>query len=197
MSEVLDIQRLSRRIQLAPHSIWKPKGKPATLTETQKQRLQLDRSQPLHSLASPPPGSPSPPRQSLLPMQRMLLHGKRRVCKPSEHTGPLTDAQDALNIAPDCQGKSISGCMLRAQGKTHAVDSSLAYRTESSLSRGRGTRLHREEQDQHSSNSDKAHSECRRRGGPEDVDAGHMPSPRAGWTTSIGADVHGQHHQRR
>ena len=187
MSEVQDIQGLSRRIQSAPHSIWKPKGKPATLTKTQKQRLQWDRSQPLHSLASPPPGSPSPPRQSLLPW----------VCKPSEHTRPLTDAQDALKIAPDCQAKSISSCMPRAQGKTHAVDSSLAYRTESLLSRDWCTRLHREEQDQHSSNPDRAHSEDRGRGGAKDVDAGHMPSSRDNWTTSIAADVHGQHHQRR
>ena len=192
MSEVQDIQRLSRRIQSAPHSIWKPKGKPAALPETQKQRLQSNSSQPLLSLASPPPGSSSSSRRSLLPMQHMLLHGKGRVRKPSEHTRPLKNAQNNLKIAPDCQEKGISGCVPRAPGKSHAVDSSLAYRTESSLSRGRSTRLHREEQDQHSSTPDRAHSEGRGRGGPEDVDTGHMPSPHNGWSNSIDADVHGQ-----
>ena len=130
-------------------------------------------------------------------MQRMLLHRKGRVCKPSEHTRPLTDAQDALKIAPLCQEKGIAGCMPKAPGKAHAVDSSLAYRTEPSLSRERGTRLHRKEQDQHSNNPNRAHSEHEERGGAKDVDTGRMPSPRDGWTNSIGADVYGQHHQRR
>ena len=197
MSEVQDIQRLSRRIQSAPHSIWKPKGKPATLPETHKQRLESDRSQPLHSLASPPSGLPSPSRRGLLPMQRMLLHGKGRVCKPSEHTRPLTDAQDALKMAPDCQEKDFLGCMPRAPGKSHAVDSSVAYRTEPLLSRERGTRLHSEEQDQHSSKPDTAHSEGRGRDGSKMVDTGQMPSPCDGWITSIGVDGHGQHRQRR
>ena len=197
MSEVQDIQRLSRLIQSTPHSMWKLEGKPATLLETQKQRLRLDRSQPLHSLASPPPGSPSSPKQSLLHTQHMLLHGKGDLCKHSEHQRSLTDAQDVLKVASRCQERHITGRTPRAPGKSHAMDSSLAYRAESLLSRGWGTRLHEEDQEQHTSNSDRARSEGRGRGGAEDVDAAHMPSPHDRWTTSIGADVHGQHRQQR
>ena len=197
MSEVQDIQRFSRRIQAASHSLWKPNGESAKPSESQTERLQSKKSQPLHSLASPPPNLPRPSRQKLPAVQHMRLHEKGGHCKPPDDRRDLTGARDVLNIIPGRQQQHHQGHMPRAAGRMHAKGSGLAYHTQSSLSRDSGMRLHSTEQEQHSSKQAKSAAGDAGNGSAQDMGLNLMPTPQGVWTANIGTHVHQQQQHPR